>query len=261
MLSLISKFKHYAYAVCHFSTKGNADVEVPSPRLNIANLRIAVYTCIVGHYDNLIEPQFVEPGIDYYVFTDVDCPADSVWKKIDITQYKEYYELSPSQLNRKIKMLPFLYLPDYDYSLYVDGNIQIEAPVSPVIEEMGNCAFGVHYHRTRDCIYVEKVRIDYLRKADMTIVDKQIEEYKSEGFPHHYGLYENTVLIRKHHDESICHLMEEWWGEYQKYSTRDQLSLPYIIWKTNYDRTKIHIISRNIDKSSIFKRVRSHINM
>lgn len=250
--------RHTLYAVTHFSTQGNIIMEEPTQALDTKGLKIAVYTCIVGHYDQLLEPQYEEPGIDYYVFTDIDCPASSVWKKIDITQFEEYKALTPTQLNRKIKMLPFMYLPEYDYSLYVDGNIMIIDAISPMIQEMGHHVFGVHYHRTRDCIYDESTRIAYLRKANMTTVNKQIEEYKRNGFPRHYGLYENTILIRNHRDEGVCHLMETWWEEYQKYPTRDQLSLPYIIWKTNYDRNKIHILGKNIDKSTRFKRIKHY---
>lgn len=250
--------RHGIHSTCHFTTKGNRDFEEPSMLLDITKLRIAVYTCIVGHYDNIIEPIYVEPGIDYYVFTDIECPMNSVWKKIDITQFEEYSQLSPAELNRKIKMLPFNYLPDYDYSVYVDGHVEILSAISPTIAEMGDCALGVHYHRKRDCIYDETTRIAFLRKADMTTVNEQIREYKEDGFPRHYGLYENTVLIRNHHDEGIRHLMGIWWEVYQKYPTRDQLSLPYIIWKTNFDRTKIHIIGNNINKSTIFKRANFH---
>lgn len=247
--------RHTLYAVTHFSTQGNIIMEEPTQALDTKGLKIAVYTCIVGHYDQLLEPQYVEPGIDYYVFTDIDCPASSVWKKIDITQFEEYKALTPTQLNRKIKMLPFMYLPDYDYSLYVDGNMMIIDAISPMIQEMGHHAFGVHYHRTRDCIYDELVRVEYSRKADITIAKRQIATYKEQGYPRHHGLYENTMLIRKHDDQATCQLMEAWWQEYAKYPTRDQLSLPYLIWKLGYDKKKIHILGMNLYHNPRFKRL------
>ena len=250
---------HYFYAVTHFSTKGNIIMETPSQALDAKGLKIAVYTCIIGSYDLLLEPQYVEPGIDYYVFTDMTCPENTCWKKIDITQFEEYKELTPTQLNRKIKMLPFKYLPDYDYTLYVDGNIKIMDAITPLIKEMGNHALGIHYHRNRDCIYDELVRVEYLRKADMTIARRQVADYKEQGYPRHHGLYENTILIRKHNDQSTCLLMEAWWQEYIKYPTRDQLSLPYIIWKLGYDKKKIHILGMNLYHNPHFKKISSHL--
>ena len=38
-------------------------------------------------------------------------------------------------------MLPHKYLCDYDYSLYVDGLIEIVGAISPMIEEMGDYGF------------------------------------------------------------------------------------------------------------------------
>lgn len=36
--------------------------------------RIAVYSCVVGKYDRIIEPVYVQPGVDYLMFTDLDLP-------------------------------------------------------------------------------------------------------------------------------------------------------------------------------------------
>lgn len=251
--------KECYYTYFHYSTKRNVVMESPSVPIDISHKKIAVYTCVVGNYDPLIEPLATEQGVDYYVFTDQEVPDGSKWRKKDITCLDEYQRFSPSQLNRKIKMLPHLYLPGYDYSIYVDGNVEICDSLTPLVKEMGDCGFGVHYHRTRDCIYHESVRVLYLKKANAQLVKSQVEAYRKEGFPRHYGLYENTVLIRSHHDHMSNCLMEAWWHEYMKYPTRDQLSLPYVIWKTGYRREKIHIIGMKINKNNRIKRVYAHI--
>ncbi len=251
-------FRNYMYETRFYTTEGNLDLEIPTPRMCVDGLKIAVYSCITDEYDTVLEPVSDEPGVDYYLFTDVEIRNGSKWKKVDITRFKEYTELTPVQLNRKIKMLPFKYLPDYDYSIYIDGNIEIVAPLSPLVEEMGSHALGVHYHRTRDCIYDELVQVLYLKKADPVLARQQVAAYKKDGFPPHFGLYENPILIRKHSDKGVCRLMEIWWEEYMRYPTRDQLSLPYVIWKSGYDRGKIHIIAKNLDKSPRFKRIHGH---
>ena len=46
-------------------------------------------------------------------------------------------------------MLPFNYLRGYDYSVYVDGNIEIVTSVLPIIKNMGNAVLGVHYHKAK----------------------------------------------------------------------------------------------------------------
>lgn len=250
--------RHILYASTHYTTNGNVIYELPSTKLEVEKYRIAVYTCIVGEYDDLVEPLFVDPEVDYFVFTDLECSDSSIWKKIDITQFDEYRTLTPTMLNRKIKMLPFMYLHNYDYSIYIDGNVEIVASVLPLIEEMGEYPLGVHYHRDRDCIYDEGVQIIYKKKAEKRLVKKQVIAYEKEMFPHHYGLYENPILIRKHDDEDVCRLMEEWWLEYVKYPTRDQLSFPYIIWKTRFDRRKIHILGKSWYMNPRFNKIKSH---
>lgn len=220
--------------------------------------RIAVYSCVVGKYDRIIEPVYVQPGVDYLMFTDLDLPKNTAWEKIDITKFDDYKSLTPIQMNRKIKMLPHKYLCDYDYSLYVDGLIEIVGAISPMIEEMGDYGFGVHFHNQRDCIYDEAVMIKYAKKANMSEVKVQLDNYREEGFPSHFGLYENTILIRKHHDMSVCKLMESWWDEYLKYPTRDQLSLPYVIWKTNFPKESIYIMGDNINRNPRFNRGLKH---
>ncbi len=258
IMNKLRKLSHFIYAIFHFSTKGNKDYEMPLSKLDTNHLKIAVFTCITGHYDNLVEPRVVDPGVDYYVFTDMECPKNSVWKKIDITQFEDYDQLTPAQMNRKIRILSYRYLPEYDYTVYVDGNVQIQTSLVPVLEKMGNCPLGIHYHRNRDCIYVEAVHVLYLRKANRELVKKQMEVYKKAGFPRHFGLYENTVLIKNHHDDDLRLLMEAWWEEYYQYSTRDQLSLPYVVWKTHFVKSRIHIIGRHIDMGGIFKRITYH---
>lgn len=255
---VLESLRYSRYARKNFTTRGNIPFEVPTENLNIGDKRIAVYTCITGNYDNVINPLYIEPNIDYYIFTDLNLPKDVSWKKIDITRFQEYNVISSLQLNRKIKMLPFLYLQEYDYSIYVDGNIEIVAAMSPLVAEMGECPFGVHYHYGRDCIFDELVSVIHFKKADVSVSKKQLSEYEKDGFPHHYGLYENAVLIRKHDDKGMQVLMEAWWKEYLKYPTRDQFSLPYVIWKTGYDRKKVHIIGNSLPNNPRFNREQNH---
>ena len=57
---------------------------------------------------------------------------------------------------------------------------------------------------------------------------------KSEKYPEHNGLLFASVLIRKHHDENLKKVMEDWWYCVKNYSKRDQLSFNYVAWKNNF---------------------------
>ena len=239
------------------STKGNCISAAKAP-YKTEEKKIAVYSCIVGSYDKIIEPVICDEGVDYFLFTDQEVPKNSVWKKIDVTQYEDYSKLTPIELNRKIKILPYEYLPDYDVSVYIDGNIECVAYITPILDDLGGAGFGVHYHSRRDCIYDEAIAVKHYRNIMTEETKEQLKVYAREGFPRHYGLYENSILVRKHDDREIRQLMELWWEEYQKYPTRDQYSLPYVVWKMNL-REKILILGNDISRNPRFNRINKHM--
>lgn len=257
-IGFIRDLKYRMYARKHFVQTGNY-IDSKVKEQDIRGKKIAIYSCIIGRYDKINEPVYPEKEVDYFMFTDLEIPKDSIWKKIDVTNFPQYKEMSPFQMNRLIKFLPELFLPGYDYSIYIDGNIEPVASLTGFIVNMGGYSFGVHYHSSRDCIYEEKVAIEYYKKADMEIVSTQLNLYEKDGFPHHYGLFENSVLIRDHHDRDVSELMKLWWNEYLKYPTRDQLSLPYLIWKVNFPNDRIFILGRNLDRNPRFNRLTKHI--
>lgn len=255
---LVEDLKYRRYSRKNCSVMGNVSHPQQYNEAN-AGARITVYSSIIGRYDEIIEPVYKEEGVRYLMFTDQEVPSGSAWEKVDVTGLPEYNTMTPIQLNRKIKMLPNQYILDADYSIYVDGNIEIVAGVSPIICSMGEAGFGVHYHASRDCIYDEAVAVLHYKRANKDEVRVQMDEYKKNGFPAHYGLFENSILVRKHNDKSVKELMCAWWEEYNKYPTRDQFSLPYVVWKTGFDAERIAILGNNINRNPRFNRVQKHI--
>lgn len=249
--------KYRKYSIEHFSTSGNKNYENEEYQ-DTNNKKIAVYTCIAGNYDNVFEPVYVEPGVDYLIYTDQPVPTDSIWKKRDISKDAQYDGLTPVMMNRKIKIQQCDELMKYDYTVYIDGNIEVVAAVSPMIEQMGKTSIGIHYHRSRDCIYDEAVSVKHLKRIKGEKIDQQLSEYRKEGFPIHYGLYENSIIIRNNKDSSVTELMNSWWEEFKRYPTRDQFSLPYVIWKTKYEKEKIYILGNDIEMNPAFNRIGEH---
>ncbi len=222
------------------------------------NARIAVYTCITGNYDTIKEPLYRNANIDYFIVTDMDVPENSAWKKIDINEIPGIDMLNASDKNRYFKFFPHILFPEHDYSIYLDGVIQIVADMAPIVESMGNCLLGVHRHNARSCVYEEANAVIYAKRAPKDKVIEQIKRYKEENYPEANGLYENTILVRKHNDQRCILLMEAWWKEYMNSCKRDQLSLPYVIWKNHFDLKDIFIIGNNLDMNPRFKRTFKH---
>ena len=202
--------------------------------------RVAVYMCIVGKYDKIFEPIYISNKCDYYIVTDQEVDKNSIWKKIDINKY--ITGMKKNELNRYIKLHPHILFENYKYSIYLDGNVRIMSDLIPMVERLGDKIIGVHMHSFRDCAYKEGKSFKYNSRLRNTypLVKKQLDEYSKEGFPKSYGLFENTIIIRKHLDKDCICLMDEWWKQLKKYSFRDQISLPYVVWKKNM-RSLVHV--------------------
>ena len=202
------------------------------PPIKWKKKKIAVYTAIIGKYDRLTEPKFVSPFCDYYIFCDAEIPETSIWKKRDLPTDEKYLNLNNYQRAKYFKIFPHIFFPDYDYSIWVDGNITIVGDLAPFVERMGDKVMAEFQHPNNDCIYDEAFSIVSQGKAQGSEVRKQIRQYKKENFPAHYGLFENSFIVRAHNDENCICLMDMWWDQMQKFTWRDQLSLSYVLWKS-----------------------------
>lgn len=219
------------------------------------NVKIAVYSCILGNYDKIREPIYINENIDYYMFTDqtVDFSSTS-WKIIDINDVP--IEGSNIFKNRYIKFHPNIFFQDYDFSVYIDGNVSVLSGIEDICKSIkkSNKFIGLHRHNQRDCIYVEARALEHLSrfKPIINLIKKQVESYRQNGFPENYGLYENTIIIREHNNSKCIELMDKWWDEYKKYPTRDQLSLPYVINQNNAEKY-IFILGNDLKRNEYFR--------
>ena len=95
-----------------------------------------------------------------------------------------------------------------------------------------------------------------IKGDEVALADKQMNRYKSEGFPVNYGLVQTNVMIRRHNDQYSKDLMEKWWSELKDYSHRDQLSFNYALWKTGSKKFKYLI--KTTCNSKTFNWIKSH---
>src|SRR5690606_14261472 len=85
-------------------------------------------------------------------------------------------------------------------------------------------------HAKRKTVKDEYKRVIGTGKDDAAVVTAQIEAYRQEGFTDNLGLYANNFFIRPN-NEQYNRFYEMWYTEVEKWSYRDQLSLPYVLWK------------------------------
>lgn len=215
-----------------------------------------VYTCIVGNYDFLNDPQYISDGFDYICFTDNDRLKSDIWEIRQLPKEVENFSLIKKQ--RNVKVNPHIYLKEYDISIWVDGNILIQDDLNDLLNETLNERYSIYVpkHPSRNCIYDEAAEVIALKKDCRDIVKPQIERYKDDGFPKNYGLLQSNILIRKHNEKDCVKLMESWFNEIKNGSHRDQLSFNYVSW-VNQD-IEVYYLNEDICNSKWFKWRRTH---
>ena len=192
-----------------------------------------IYTSIVGNYDPLLEHCYIMEDWDYICFSESKAIVQNhtIWKIIVLPSNEIKNNI---RLSRLPKILPHRFLTEYEYSIYLDANINIlddtlEKRVNQLIKK--NVKIAIAPHPQRDCVYEEAQVCIKSGKDKKSIIEKQIKEiYTLNNFPTHFGLYQNNLIYRKHND--LVELDQLWWDIYMKYSRRDQLSLVYALWRT-----------------------------
>lgn len=199
---------------------------------------IAVYTAIFGKKDDLITPRVRLPHCDLICFTDLPL-ASKVWQVRQIARPHP----DATRSARMIKLLPHKFLPEYDISLWVDGNMLIKGDVEELIatylspeNHLAVYSMAQQKKESRDCIYDELDQLQRLNEQgkfqDQTeLMIAQVEGYKKEGYPAHHGLAWTCTLMRMHHEPDVVAFDEGWWKELSTKSKRDQLSFNYVAWK------------------------------
>jgi hypothetical protein len=191
-------------------------------------MKKAIYTVITGSYDVLRPPLVRSAGFDYICFTDDPELQCEGWEMRYIEPAGD-----PCKQQRAIKIMPHKYLPEYQQTVYIDGSHQLKEDIAGLIEQHFSGNWLLKIHPQRKCIYQEGQACIRLGKAGADVVERQLLSYVAEGMPHDYGLYETGIMVRDNHPEvnAVC---EGWYKEVEKYTHRDQLSLPVVLWRHGY---------------------------
>lgn len=193
-------------------------------------MRIAVYTCVAGGYDSIREPLIIEKNADYFMISDDSSLAGSTYIWIDIDKIVPYADMNPKDKNRYCKLHPYLLFPEYDYSIYLDGSIQIVKSILHNIEKVGKTGLAIHRHRERDCIYSEGIFLTWLGIVDKEQMRRDIARYIEAGVPRHFGLFECGMIVTDLHNPQAVIVYKKWYEEYMRGIRRDQQALIYTLW-------------------------------
>ena len=204
--------------------------------------KIAVFTSLFGEKDNIIpvDRSFVE-GADWFLFTnrDIESETHQVIKC-------DNGGLTNRRASREYKIAPHRYLPNYEYHIYIDANMELLVSPEHLISTYLEKDIAVLVHQWRDCIYEEMKECLRLKVADLDLSHEQAKLYRRLGYPEHWGLTENGVILRRN-TEPVRLFNELWKFIYQAFAERDQFSFCFVSWYTGIEYS---IIENTIRKKN-----------
>ena len=211
-----------------------------------------IYTAIIGGYDELVEPSYKPEGWEFVCFSDRELKSDTWEVRPTLPLYTDN-----TRTARKHKLLAHRLFPKHEYSLWIDGNIQVVGDVNKLLPYLDNCNYSTYDHSQnqldpRSCIYDEGKTILDLGmknggnyKDDPNIISRQMKRYRDEGYPAQNGLVVQMEVLRRHNEQDVVDSMEDHWVELKYNSKREQLSFNYIAWKNNLKFSYIQGDSRH----------------
>lgn len=221
--------------------------------------KIVVYTCITGNYDKILDPMYKKSNISYVLFTNNKNLKSDVWDIRDIPEKSKKLK-DNILINRYIKLKPHEIFENYDYSIYIDGNIRVISDISEFVSTINKkSGLSFHRHRARNCIYEEGKACVLMKKGNKQKIKEQLKKYKNIGFPKEFGLLEANVIVSDLHNKNSIKILNDWYDEFiTSSSNRDQLSLPYVIWKNDLKISDIGNLGYNVRKN-YYLQVKEHI--
>lgn len=200
-----------------------------------------VYTCLFGRYERLSEQTVAKQSdIPFVCFTDQTDLVSKTWSIKNV----RLLGIDSARESRRPKILPHIFLPEFDESLYIDNSRVLKMAPSKIFEtylpsDAPN--FVCFRHPSRACVYEEAEEI-IRGDIDLEVrVREQMDHYRANGYPADAGLIVGTFILRRHHEIDVRATCELWFSHVLRYSKRDQLSFNYNAWRTGLAFTALDL--------------------
>lgn len=196
-------------------------------------MRVAVLTSLTRnrHSDGLqnfvldVNPQ---QNVDYYAFVDqlYDCQS---WNQLPLLDFSRIDDsFYPRRLAKLPKILGFLLIPGYDYYIWHDPYMELAVSPKFIIDNiMGDCDFALFKHPVRNCAYAEINELKSTGAETRENLDGIEKFLLKNQFQINTGLFELPAFMYKN-SAKVATAMLTWWELICKYSSRDQVSFPYV---------------------------------
>lgn len=210
-----------------------------------------VYTAIIGGYDEIRQPLVVDDRFDYIIFSnDINEDRIGVWQ----IRHFEYSNPIQTKIARWVKTHPEELLQEYEFSLWIDSNIQIRScDFYKRFDELvsNHVLVSTIKHPDFDCIYDELFYMIYGHYDREYILIQWGHYLEDNKYPHHKGDAETCILFRSHKNDKVKKMDEIWWNSIEKYSRRDQLSFMYSLWMVGVQFIPFLPVGINVRESAL----------
>ncbi|XP_073005423.1 probable hexosyltransferase MUCI70 [Typha latifolia] len=246
------KVKESAVVHCGFYSEIGGFTVSDNDKRYMQTCKAVVSTCAFGGGDDLYQPiGMTEASIEkvcYVAFWDVvtrsaqeaegkvigDNHMIGRWRIVVVRNLP----FSDQRLNGKIpKMLSHRLFPEARYSIWVDSKSQFKRDPIGVLEALlwhTKSVFAISEHGARSNLHDEAKAVVKKHKATSEEVEVQLNQYSRDGVPDDKrlngkkALAEASVIVREH-TPSTNLFMCLWFNEVVRFTSRDQLSFPYVL--------------------------------
>ena len=183
-------------------------------------MKKVVYTVLLGKKYKLNEPKYFNKSWGLKCFTDQNITSEN-WEIINVKGFKD-----PRKKSREIKITNHNFF-EYDSCLYLDARFTIRTDLDYMVKKYLKKNIAVMSRKKRVCSYKEEINLCIKLNLDSeNILTKQLNQYKSDGFPSDSMLYSPGIMLKRNTKETRK-FMELWYNEVEKHSYRDIVSFGY----------------------------------
>jgi hypothetical protein len=192
------------------------------------------YTCVFGNYDLVRNINIkLSKKFNFFLITNLNIKSKN-WNILKVNNNR----LNNFFLSRFYKFFLHDKLKKYKYSVYFDGNIVLEKDFLFLLKKFISSKkdIGLFKHSSRSSVYQE-ISVNLKEKKNNSHnVKKLLNFYRKNKYSSVNDLTENCIIFRMNNSKKISLAMNLWWKLLGLYGKRDQILLPYVIWKTKISK-------------------------
>jgi len=186
-------------------------------------MQITVITAIFDGYDTLREPLIQSSECRYICYTDHPWTSKT-WEM----RVPPDLDGLPARRARRYKVLAEA---DTPFVLWHDGSMQLKCDPVDLLPHIEDANMVAWKHPWRSCLYREAKECIDRGRGNRQEIEAQVTRYQAAGMPTQMPMIETGFLLRRNCPEQQA-FNRAWWAEIEAGSWRDQISFPYVCWKT-----------------------------